>query len=143
MVDPDDVKGRFVVWRGPLPGDLVKNPTLLLDMAERPDATFVVVDSLKDVALRLSDDETCAAVNVAMQLLVREGIDVVSLHHPRKLGGDDSLTKTAPAGRTVRRDVAHLQRRVRAVPPPRGREDGGTLPVQNPEREHGARTVPA
>lgn len=93
MVDPELVRGRLVVWPGPPPADVVKRTTLLLEMAERARARLVVLDSLKDVALRLSDDEVGSAVNLAIQRVIAEGIDVVSLHHPRKLGGDDGGSK--------------------------------------------------
>ena len=64
-------------------------PGLLLEMAQEADAGFVVVDSLKDMALRLSEDEVGSAINSAHQLLVANGIDVLSLHHPRKPPGRD------------------------------------------------------
>lgn len=44
----------------------------------------VVIDSLKDVALRLSDDETGAALNSALQRTVVAGVEVLGLHHQRK-----------------------------------------------------------
>lgn len=93
MVEPELVRGRLVVWPGPPPADVVKRTTLLIEMAERAQAQLVVLDSLKDVALKLSDDEVGSALNLAVQHVIAAGIDVVSLHHPRKLGGDDGGSK--------------------------------------------------
>lgn len=47
----------LVIWKGPLPGDLVARPTLLLDMARAVGADTIVVDSVKDTGIRTSDDE--------------------------------------------------------------------------------------
>ena len=93
MVNPEHVRGRLAVWEGPPPADIVKHTTLLLEMAEACDAQMVVVDSLKDIALRLSDDEVGAAVNMAIQHVIAAGIELIALHHPRKLGGEDSAAK--------------------------------------------------
>lgn len=93
MVSPELVRHRLAVKPGPPPGNVVQRPTLLLDMAESVGATMVVIDSLKDVALRLSDDEVGASVNMAVQHLVAEGIDVVALHHPRKQGSEEGAEK--------------------------------------------------
>lgn len=93
MVHPELVRNRLSVKPGPPPGNVVQRPTLLLDMAESVGAGLVVIDSLKDVALRLSDDEVGASVNLAVQHLVAEGIDVVALHHPRKQGSEEGAEK--------------------------------------------------
>jgi replicative DNA helicase len=47
-------------------------------------AGTVVIDSLKDVALDLSKDETGARLNAAFQLALAEGIEVSGIHHQRK-----------------------------------------------------------
>lgn len=93
MVEPELVRGRLVVWQGPPPSDVAKRPTILLELAEAAGASLIVVDSLKDVALKLSDDEVGASVNLAVQHCIAEGIDVVALHHPRKVSGDESTSK--------------------------------------------------
>lgn len=93
MVDPEHVRGRLVVWQGPPPADIVQKPSVLLELAERAGAGLVVLDSLKDMAIKLSDDAVGAAMNSAIQMVVRAGIDLVGLHHPRKLGGEDSTAK--------------------------------------------------
>jgi replicative DNA helicase len=51
-----------------------------------PDA--VVIDSLKDVALGLSDDEVGASLNSAIQRTLVAGIEVLGLHHYRKRSQD-------------------------------------------------------
>ncbi|MDP9389125.1 MAG: AAA family ATPase [Actinomycetota bacterium] len=82
--DREVLAERLVVWRGPLPGDIVKKPALLATLADDTGAGTVVVDSLKDVAPRLSEDETGQRVNEAFQLLVAEGVQALGLHHQRK-----------------------------------------------------------
>ena len=57
-------------------------------MAEVAEARFVIIDSAKDVALKLSSDEVGAAYNTALQHCVAAGVQVLALHHPRKLPGD-------------------------------------------------------
>jgi replicative DNA helicase len=75
---------QLVIWRGPLTHDLGRRPETLLELARAASATTVVIDSLKDAAVKISDDETGGNLNRAMQLLVTEGIDVLGLHHQRK-----------------------------------------------------------
>lgn len=87
MVDEDDrprLAERLQVWRGPLPNDLGRKPELLALLADEFGAGTVVIDSLKDVALRLTEDEAGATVNQAFQLAVAQGIEVLALHHQRK-----------------------------------------------------------
>jgi AAA domain len=75
----------LVVWPGPPAADLAAQPLLLLGLAEHHHADIVVVDSLKDAALKLSSDETGAAWNRATQHLLMSGRELLVLHHPRKL----------------------------------------------------------
>lgn len=84
---------RLVVWKGPPPADLARRPELLLLMASEADADTIVMDSLKDMATKLSDDDVGAAVNRAIQTVIAEGIEVLGLHHQRK-GRDGSKPKT-------------------------------------------------
>jgi replicative DNA helicase len=53
--DREQLDERLVVWKGPPPRDLAKHPTVLLDMAQAAGADTVVVDSLKDVALKITE----------------------------------------------------------------------------------------
>jgi 5S rRNA maturation endonuclease (ribonuclease M5) len=75
------------VWKGPPPSDVVKHPGLLLQMAQRANAEFIVIDSLKDLAGRLSDEETAFALQQAFQLCVTAGVQVLIYHHQRKSNG--------------------------------------------------------
>jgi hypothetical protein len=56
-------------------------------------ADTVVIDSLKDVAIGLSDDEVGAGLNSAVQRCIAEGIEVLGQHHQRK-GQDGKKPKT-------------------------------------------------
>ena len=75
---------HLVVWKGPPPADLAKQPGRLLAMAQEAGADVVVVDSLKDAAIGLSEDEVGAGYNRARQLVLAAGIELIELHHTRK-----------------------------------------------------------
>jgi replicative DNA helicase len=75
---------RLVVWQGPPPYDLAKYSSLLLTLCRQAGADTVIVDSLKDAAIGLSDDETGAAYNRARQTALAGGVQVIELHHIRK-----------------------------------------------------------
>lgn len=77
---------RLVFWVGPPPGDVAKNPGVLLALAQAADADVVVIDSVKDAAIGLTDDEVAAGYNRARQMLVAEGVDLLELHHMVKRG---------------------------------------------------------
>jgi hypothetical protein len=84
---PDDrqvLDDRLVVWKGPPPSDLAKRPEMLGYLANLAGADTVFLDSLKDMAVGLSDDEVGAGLNRAIQLALANGIDVAGLHHQRK-----------------------------------------------------------
>jgi replicative DNA helicase len=80
----DELNGLLVVWEGPPPGDIAKHRELLVRLCERAAATTVVVDSLKDAAIGLNDDEVGAGYNRARQTAIAEGIEVIEAHHVRK-----------------------------------------------------------
>ncbi len=84
---------RLVVWRGPLPFDLVTEPGALLSLARRAECDVVGIDSLKDVASKISSDETGQGVNAAFQTCCAEGVDVVAAHHQRKAQAGDPKPK--------------------------------------------------
>ena len=89
MVTADDrvmLDERLRVWRGPLPKNLVEDPQLLLRLCRAAGADTLVIDSLKDIAVKLSDDATGSAVNSAFQFCIAAEIEVVVLHHQRKAG---------------------------------------------------------
>lgn len=75
---------RLIVWRGPPPADVAKHPGILVELCRQAGADTLIIDSLKDAALKLSDDETGSAVNRAIQAVTVEGIEVAALHHQRK-----------------------------------------------------------
>jgi replicative DNA helicase len=77
---------RLVVWKGPPPGDLARHPHTLLGLARHAAADTVVIDSLKDGALGLTEDEVGAAYNRARQLALADGVQLVELHHMVKRG---------------------------------------------------------
>lgn len=77
---------KLVIWEGPPPYDLAKRPGVLAAMCARVKADTVVLDSLKDAAIKLSDDEVGAAYNRARQVAITKGIQVLELHHTRKAG---------------------------------------------------------
>jgi len=72
------------VWEGPPLVDLARYPTALTEYAVRVGARTLVVDSIKDAALGLSDDEVGAGWNRARQMALREGVEIIELHHNRK-----------------------------------------------------------
>lgn len=75
---------RLAVWTGPPPFDLAKHPTVLRQLAVDAGADTVVVDSDKDAAIGLSDDEVGAGWNRARQHVLEAGIEMLELHHGRK-----------------------------------------------------------
>lgn len=87
QIDPDyrdTLNERLTFWRGPPPYDFAKRPTTLVELARQHDAQVVFLDSLKDCAIGLSDDEVGAGLNSALQGALAEGIQVCALHHQRK-----------------------------------------------------------
>lgn len=75
---------RLVVWQGPPPGDMAKFPSVLVTMCRKAGADTAIVDSLKDAAVGLSDDEVGAGWNRARQMAITAGVQVIELHHNRK-----------------------------------------------------------
>jgi hypothetical protein len=77
------------LWNGPPRLDLAQWPGELLELCRASDSDTVIVDSLKDAALRLADDDTGSGWNLARQLVAAAGIQIVELHHPRKAQADN------------------------------------------------------
>jgi replicative DNA helicase len=75
---------RLVVHEGPLPLDLGRVPEMLNEIVRAAGAGTVVIDSLKDAAVKITDDEVGGNLNRAVQYVVRDGIEVMGLHHQRK-----------------------------------------------------------
>lgn len=85
----DALDEKLIVWKGPPPYDLAKRPETLLQMCEFAGADTVVIDSLKDAVLKLSDDEAGGGYNKARQRALVAGVEVIEQHHQRKAGGDN------------------------------------------------------
>lgn len=83
-----DASGRLVLGIGPPPQDVAKNPDLLPHLCAQAGAETLVVDSLKDAAVGLTDDEVGAGYNRARQLCITAGVQVLELHHLVKRGAD-------------------------------------------------------
>jgi replicative DNA helicase len=85
--DRPRVEQALTVWKGPPPQQVIANPRVLLELAHRAGlrpGDFVVVDSVKDVAIGIAKDDVGSAVNMALQELLAADIDVLALHHIRK-----------------------------------------------------------
>jgi replicative DNA helicase len=130
---------QLVVWRGPLPFDLLRDPEALLRWVQeqQQDVSDVFIDSLKDLVPNLASEEGGSAFNRAVGFLVTHGIEVVTLHHQRKAksenprpnrladvygsawitsGQGSVICLWADAGDTLV-EVAHLKQPVEAVGP--------------------------
>ncbi len=84
--DRDPLANRLRVWEGPPPGDVAANPGVLHALATLADADTIIIDSVKDAAIGLSDDETGAGYNRARQTALAKGVQVIELHHQTKRG---------------------------------------------------------
>jgi replicative DNA helicase len=87
MIDEEDaalLEERLIVWPGPLPFDLAEKPRELAEFVLKLNAGTVFIDSLKDVAVDLSKDETGSRVNLAFQEVIAEDIELCASHHQRK-----------------------------------------------------------
>jgi hypothetical protein len=77
---------RFTFVPGPLPIDLAETPDVFPHIADYYGADIVIVDSLKDIALGISEDRAAANYNRAQQALLASGRELVVLHHLTKKG---------------------------------------------------------
>jgi replicative DNA helicase len=82
--DYDVLRERLVVWRGPLPFDLAHEREGLVELASALEVSDVFIDSLKDIAVDLTKDETGSRVGVAFQSLIASGRELAVSHHQRK-----------------------------------------------------------
>jgi replicative DNA helicase len=78
------LRDRLLIWEGPLPFSLVTQPRGLLEFCRANEASHVMIDSLKDIAVSLSDEETAGGINQSFQFLNANGVDLCVMHHPRK-----------------------------------------------------------
>jgi hypothetical protein len=79
---------RLLIWEGPPPADVAKNPSLLNYLAEQAGADTVYLDSVKDAAIGLSDDAVGAGYNRARQTLLAAGRQLAEFHHTVKRGAN-------------------------------------------------------
>jgi hypothetical protein len=87
---------RLRVWGGPPPGDVAKHPDVLVVLAQLAGADTIIIDSLKDAAVGLTEDETAASYNRARQNALANGVQVLELHHMVKRGvGGNKPTELA------------------------------------------------
>jgi hypothetical protein len=82
------------VWEGPPPGDVAKHTDLLVTLAHLAGATCIIIDSLKDAAVGLTEDEIGAGYNRARQTALANGIQVLELHHLVKRGANGNKPNT-------------------------------------------------
>lgn len=97
MVDDGDrevLEERLVVWPGPPPRDAAKAPEILKLLAEKAGADTIIVDSLKDAAVGLTDPETAGWYNRARQRALAAGIEVVEIAHQKKQGSGGGAPKS-------------------------------------------------
>lgn len=85
---------RLALWPGPPPYDMAVRRDILAMMAKRAGADTVVIDSLKDAAIGLSEDAVGAGYNRARQQALQEGVQVLELHHTRKGGANGGEPNT-------------------------------------------------
>jgi replicative DNA helicase len=86
----DLLNQRLTVHRGPLPVNLTteRHQRWLAEVCMEGGYTTVVLDSLKDVAPRLHEDEPASGYNLARQETLASGIELIEIHHNRKSGKD-------------------------------------------------------
>lgn len=92
--DPAYLNEHLVVWEGPPPYDMAKRPDMLAAMCSKAGADTVVIDSIKDAAIGLSDDAVGAGYNRARQKALAEGVQVLEAHHMVKRGPNGSVPNT-------------------------------------------------
>lgn len=93
-LDRELLDERLVVWQGPPPEDVAKVTDTLLKLARQADADTIVVDSVKDAAIGLSDDAVGAGYNRARQECIAAGVEVLELHHTTKRGPNGASPTT-------------------------------------------------
>ncbi|WP_411144919.1 DnaB-like helicase N-terminal domain-containing protein [Streptomyces sp. x-80] len=86
--DEKTLRERLVVWEGPLPATLDKEPDLLADLAAAHQADTIVIDSLKDAVSTMVDDGLAVAFHSARMRALRNGVEILELHHQRKATAD-------------------------------------------------------
>lgn len=86
--DEKILRDGLVVWQGPLPATLDKEPDLLADLAAAHRADTIVIDSLKDAVSTMVDDSLAVSFHNARNRALRGGVEILELHHQRKATAD-------------------------------------------------------
>ena len=97
MVVPYDhtvLRDRLVVWRGPLPFQLAKEPKALVQLADSVAASDVVLDSLKDVQAELLDMDILTGTSADPNVVRILAPFVIGSEHVAQLSA--ALAKIAP-----------------------------------------------
>jgi hypothetical protein len=126
MVSEDDsvaLAERLVVWRGPLPFDLMAEPERLARFAREHDAGTLFIDAAKDMAMDLVKDEVGTRVNHALQHAVADGIEVCGRPPPAQV--ERGQPQAALARRCLRLDLADGRRGLGAPALGRAGRPGG------------------
>lgn len=94
---------QLIIRQGPLPADAAENDHLLKDLADYYYADVLILDSVKDAALGLSEDRAAAIYQRGRQRLLQSGCQLLELHHLTK-GGDayGSIWLNAGVGSVIR-----------------------------------------
>ena len=94
-LDLAELEDRLHFHNGPLPFSLGKEAgaEALLELVQECGYGTVVIDSFKDVVMKLSEESESAYANCVLQLLVAHGTDVIVLHHQRKSQGERQPAK--------------------------------------------------
>lgn len=77
---------RLRVWEGPPAKVFTDDTDMLRLMAELEEADTVIIDSLKDVAIGISEDKPAGMYNMARQIALANGVEIIELHHMVKNG---------------------------------------------------------
>ncbi|RQX09075.1 AAA family ATPase [Micromonospora inaquosa] len=88
------LKERLIVHKGPLPFDVTVDKDALADLAQSHGATTIIIDSLKDVCPKPSNEEAANGYNSARQEAIARGIEWVEDHHNRKASDDNKTPNT-------------------------------------------------
>ena len=83
-----------MIFRSEMPADVLRDPQGLAEWCVANSVGAVIIDSLKDVVGKLSDEEVGATINHALQACVRRGVQVCVLHHNRKANSENRKPKT-------------------------------------------------
>ena len=92
-VDLQDLDDRLAVVWEPLPKLIDEDPDQLVRIAETNEADVIVVDSVKDIIAKPSDEESGLAMRRAYARALAAGVDVLLLHHDRKAHGQTKRTR--------------------------------------------------